>query len=241
MLKVEIDEPKEFICETYYYLINGKKYYRVTQVKAVLNQVGLNNWRVIKGKAESSKIMKARQNFGTKIHKLFELTLQGHKVNRDNYKDEEVIQDLDLMDELIKDCNLDASSIEQHLWSEKYQVAGTVDYIGGYASSDKYLKKKIKGKFINTSNVIGDWKTSNAIYEDYWLQLSAYIFIFEEMTGEKLAGAFIAQFRDGKLHIEEKTYDELKPYFEIFKHCIKCFEYQRKEGNIWGDNSDTSL
>lgn len=229
-MEFKIDEPKEFICESYYYLINGKKYWRVTQVKSVLNQSGLNMWRARVGYSESQKVMKARQNLGTKVHKLFEIILNGHSVNKDNYKDNEVKEDIGLMEELIKNCELKPISLEQHLWSEKLNVAGTSDYIGEYKSFNEYLNKKNEPKFNDKSFVVGDWKTSSGIYRDYWLQLAAYVFMIEELTGIKPDGAFIALFRNGKLEIEEKTYKELEIYFEAFKHCIECFLYQKNEG-----------
>ena len=229
-MEIDIDEPIEFLCETYYYLIDGKKYWRVTQVKSVLNQAGLNAWRARVGNKEATRIMKTRQTLGTKVHKLFELILLGHKIKKSNYKDEEVKSDIDLMIELKDDCELEPIKLEQHLWSKENNIAGTADYLGYYKSNKKYLSKKDEPRFTDKCVVIGDWKTSAGIYRDYWLQLSAYVFMVEELTGVKLAGAFIAQFRDGKLSIEERTYDELKPFFEAFKSCIKCFEYQKKEG-----------
>jgi len=229
-MEIDIEEPIEYLCETYYYLINGKKFWRVTQVKSVLNQAGLNAWRAKVGNKEANKIMKARQTLGTKVHKLFELILLGHKVNKDNYKDDEVKSDIDLMNEIKDECCIETIKLEQHLWSERYRIAGTADYIGYYKSNKKYLSKKAEPKFNEKSLVIGDWKTSAGIYRDYWLQLSAYVFMLEELTGKKAKGAFIAQFRDGNVIIEERTYDELQPFFEAFKSCIKCFEYQKKVG-----------
>lgn len=227
---MEIEEPKEYICESYYYLINGKKYWRVTQVKSVLNQAGLNAWRARVGNSEANKIMHARQNLGTKVHKLFELILDNNKVNPNNYKSEEVKQDIENMNILIDDCKFEPLMLEQRLWNDELSIAGTADYIGKYKSNKKYLKKKEEPRFNKVSLVVGDWKTSSGIFKDYWLQLSAYVYMFWKLTGVKPEGAFIAQFRNDKVNIEERTFDELMLYFEAFKHCIECFEYQRKQG-----------
>ena len=227
MVDWEIEVPKEFIAESYYYLINGKKYWRVTRVKSVINQEGLTRWRISVGSKESNRILKLRQNIGTKVHKLFELTLLGNIINPDNY-DEEVKEDLALFADMIKDCGLEMEGLEQRLWNNGYNIAGTCDYIGKYTSNKKYLKKKAVPKF-NNDLVVGDWKTASGIYPDYWLQLSAYVYMFESLTNVKPRGAFIALFRNNKLLIEEKTYDELMKYFEVFKHCIKIFEYTKGE------------
>lgn len=231
----KIEEPVEFFAESYYYLINGEKYYRITQVKSVLAQQGLINWFKYKDGKEIDKYLKIRQNFGTKNHKLFELKLNGNKINPDNYE-EEVKENLLHFDDICEKCNIIPESTEQHLWSKKYNIAGTTDIICKYKSCEEFLptegrgknKKHVEGKFKKSSRLIGDWKTSPSIYEDYWLQLAAYLFMFEELTGEKINGAFIAQFRDNKVHIEEKTKEELLPYWEVFKHLIEAFKHKHK-------------
>ena len=220
--------PSEYICESYYYLIDGKKYWRVTRVKGVINQPGLNMWRANVGQRESSKIMHIRQEYGNRFHKLAELILKDKKIGIKNYSKEMQI-DLEKFDEFKLHCVIEIEATEQKLYSNDLMIAGTADAILKYKSNKMYLSKKAEPKFIESSHVIGDWKTSTGIYPDFWLQLAAYVFIFEELTNIRLDGAFIAQFRDGKIRVEEKTYDELKCYFEIMKHCIKVFEYT-KEG-----------
>jgi CRISPR/Cas system-associated exonuclease Cas4 (RecB family) len=232
----KIVEPVEFFAENYYYLINGKKYWRVTQVKNVINKPGLNNWRARKDYKECQKYLHERANLGKKAHKLFQLKLQGNKINQDKY-DNEIREDLILFDSIINNCKLSAEATEQHLWSDEFDIAGTADYIGQYKSCIDFLPKKGRGKnrkpvapkFVKLSHVIGDWKTSPDIYDDFWLQLAAYAYMFEKHTGEKIDGGFIAQFRDGKVKIEEKTRSELNKYFEVMKHCIKVFEFTKGE------------
>lgn len=227
MIKFTIKEPAELFAEKDYYLIEGKKYWRVTRVKSIINQPGLNAWRMKVGEKEAKKIMYARQNIGKKMHKLFELILQGHKINPDNYENKEIRTDLDLFQQLIDNCLLNAECVEQHLWSNKYGIAGTADYIGSYKSKDKYLKRNVEPKFSKKSFVVGDWKSSSGIYDDYWLQLAAYTKMFEEMTDIRPDGAFIAQFRDGKIKIEEKTYEELMKYFIVMLHCIELYKFKK--------------
>lgn len=229
----EIKEPIEFFAEASYYLINGIKYYRVTQIKGVLSQPGLTNWFKYNDGKEIDKIIRERQTLGTKIHKLFELKLQGNKINADNYE-EEVKEDLKLFDEICEKCDIIPEALEQHLWNEKYEIAGTADLICKYKSCEEFLptegrgknKKHVNGKFNKSSRVIGDWKSSPSIYNDYWLQIAAYLFMFEKLTDDKLDGAFIAQFRNGKVNIEEKTREELLAYWEVFKHLIEAFRFK---------------
>lgn len=226
--KWEIKEPIEFLCESNFYLINGKKYWRVTRVKGVINQPGLNAWRASIGSKEANKIMKIRQNHGTKVHKLVEIILDGNTVNLDNYGDE-VRKDVKCFESVIKNCELDVEAVEQHLWNDEWLIAGTADYIGKYKSYKDYLPKNIEPKFTDKSHVIGDWKTSSGIFEDYWLQLASYVATFELLTGIKLDGAFIAQVRDGKIRVEEKSYDELMRYWWLMQCLIPVFSYTQGE------------
>jgi len=226
---IKIEEPAEFFAENDYYLIKGKKYWRVTRVKSVINQPTLNLWRARIGVKEATKIMKERQALGSKMHKLFELKLLGEDINPDNYKNEEIKIDLGLFDTFLVDCEIEAESVEQHLWSNEYGIAGTADYLGSYKSNIKYLKRNAEAKFTEKSFVVGDWKSSSGIYKDYWIQLAAYVKMVEDMTGIKPDGAFIAQFRNGKVKVEEQTYEELMKYFGVMKHCIEIFKYTKGE------------
>lgn len=236
MKKISIDEPLEYICESSYYLIDGKKYWRVTQVKGMVNKPGLNAWRARSNYSETQKYLHIRANFGSKMHKLFEIKLQDKEVNPDNYKEQELKDDLALFDEVMVDCKLKAAALEQHLWSEEFNIAGTADYIGEYTSCSKYLPKKGRGsnrkpvesKFSDGAFVIGDWKSSPGIYGDFWIQLAAYAKMLYELTGIKVDGAFVARFRpDGKgedVEIQERTWDELMEYWKLMEACIVLFE-----------------
>ena len=59
--------------------------------------------------------------------------------------------------------------------SERYQFGGTVDAIG----------RDMKGRV-----VLLDWKTSNAVYSDYLIQLAAYALLLEECAPEFTPSAF---------------------------------------------------
>jgi hypothetical protein len=224
--KWKISLPKDITCENDFYLIKNKKYFRVTRVKSIINQPTLNNWRMKLGEKEATKILIKRQEFGTMAHNIFERIAKGIYININDYANDELKDDIKLMYDFIGDCDIDTDATEQKLYSDKHCIAGTCDFIGKYTSNNKYLKRNINSKFNESSLVIGDWKTSSLIYKDYWIQLAAYVIMFEELTGIRVDGAFIALFHKNRLIIEEKTYDELLEYFEIMKHCIALFKYQ---------------
>jgi hypothetical protein len=213
-MAIKISEPVEFFCESNYYLIDGIKYPRVTRIKSVINNPGLSYWQSTVGKKKANEIMKKRGDFGTRIHKLIQITLNGEKVDLKNY-DEETETTMKLFKDFLVEHDLQPELVEQHLWfklSEKYRYAGTADFIG-------YVDGKL---------MLLDWKTSKAIYPDMWLQLSAYIVAFEALTGERLDGCGILQIRDGKKKYVTKTYEEMMEEFEVFKAALVIYNRYRK-------------
>lgn len=211
-----INVPIEFLVDSDSYIIEGTKYYRVTRVKSAINQPGLNYWRASVGSTRANQIMRTRATFGTQLHKLIETILMGHKVNVSNY-DDETQTSLELFIKAKEKYNIQAEALEQKLWNDELGVAGTTDFIG---TAD--LPKLGKN-----AHIVFDWKTSKSIYPDFFIQLAAYVFTFEIMTGVKLDGAAILQIRDGKMKIEERSYDELKRFYDVFQCALCIFKYQK--------------
>jgi hypothetical protein len=226
--KWDIQLPLNYKVTDDHYIIDGIKYHRVTRIKSVMNNDGLNKWRSKIGDIEADKIMVERQQIGTDTHKMIELTLDKSYVDLDLYGDE-VKQNMFLINELRDKCCLEPESLEQKLWSTQHRIAGTADYIGSYKTYPRYLKRKRIPKFSHNAMVIIDWKTSTQIYDDYWIQLSAYVYMFEELTGIRVDGAVIVQFRNNKVKVEEKTYDELKQYFSLMLNCLELYRYKKGE------------
>lgn len=213
MLKKEwkIEVPAEFLYDNDYYLIEGKKYLRVTRVKSIINQPGLNNWRASVGSKAANKIMRERGTFGSNFHKLAELIVTDKAVSSKNYN-EEMQECLKMFSKFVKECNLIVEAIEQHLWYG--DIGGTTDFIGYADLPEMGLN----------AHVIGDWKTSAKVYDNYWIQLATYVVMFEKMTGIKLDGAFILHLRNGKATVHEKTYEELLWYYGLFENCVPLYK-----------------
>ena len=76
---------------------------------------------------------------------------------------------------------------------------------------------------------LGDWKTSKRIYDEYWLQIAAYVMAFKELTGVNLDGGFICCIRDGKVTYEEKTFTELEVEFDAFLHALALHKWKNNQ------------
>ena len=231
----QILESKDYESTSKEYCIDGKKYIRVTQSLSIIGKPGLISWFASIGRKAADKIIENRQNLGTKVHKLIELKLTGKPLHLDKlvsktpaqkvYNDE-VKLDIKLFSAFQKEAKLILHAVEQHLWNNTYRYAGTCDYIGKYTTPIRFLVRGHKPKFPISSLVIGDWKTSRSMYPEYWLQLAAYAWAFYKLTGIKVAGAFMVQFRFGRVKVKEKTWDELMIEFKAYKHALALYKWK---------------
>ena len=226
----KIDIPKEYVTEKTYYLIDGKKFYRVTSTLSIIAKHSLMQWMARVGVDAAKKKMESRQQIGTHVHNLIELTLKDDYSFNLNEYDPEVKLDIELFNPFRRDCDLKPEGLEQKVRSAKYGYAGTADFIGGYTSNEKYLFRGHKPKFPKGARIVGDWKTSSNLYWQNYLQLAAYLFAFKEMTGIKLDGGVLVHIRNGRIKVKEKTYDELAEEFEVYKAVLIVYERNYKKG-----------
>jgi len=144
----------------------GNKYPSVTTVTGLLKKQSIIEWRKRVGEAEANRISSTAARRGTRIHSLAEKYLLNETVNPD-------IFDIEMWNKFKPILhNIDnIYAVEQSLYSDHLEVAGTVDCIAEY----------------NGRMSVIDFKTSKRIKQrdnihDYFMQCSAYAVAFEEMT-----------------------------------------------------------
>ena len=206
------------------YTINGKSYCRVTKTLSIIAKNGLFGWYMAVGKKKAEAIIKDRQILGTQVHTLFEKILREEAIDISKMK-KEIQEDIKLFKIFKYNTSLEPEGLEQRLWNDEYGYAGTADFIGKYTTWKPYCVRGHDRGF-KDSLVIGDWKTSRSIYDDYWLQLAAYCYAFWKLTGIKPEGAFIAQFRNGQIKVKERTWDELMELFEVYKATLILYKWK---------------
>jgi len=205
----EITTPVEFLCSDNHYLIHGVKYARVTRINSIIDKPELRYWLQKTGAAKSKEILKTRSNFGSMLHKMIEVTLKGEKLS-DNY-DQYLMDSIKVFEKWRGLHEIIPQALEQHLWSNTHKFAGTCDFIG-----------LVDGKLM-----ILDWKSSRSIYDEYFLQMSAYVAAFYEQTGIKVEGIGILQIRDGEYNFITKTYDEImQDYFPVFLAAKTIYDWK---------------
>ena len=159
------------------YKVNGK---RVKSVTTLINAhlgwskgalIGWTRKHCLKGD-DSMAIMKEAGRVGTLAHIMIEEFIKGGVVNLDNNSPEEISQAKIAYYGYYKwqeDNDVKFLETEMKLVSEKYGFGGTFDAVA----------------IVNGKLVICDWKTSNAVHDEFLVQLAAYRQLIQENTDHK--------------------------------------------------------
>ncbi len=104
---------------------------------------------------------------------------------------------------------------EIQMISEEYRYGGTPDAIG---------------RNVNGELVLLDWKTSNAIYSDYLLQLAGYKQLWEEHNPDKpiTGGFYILRFSKEFPDFSAHYYGELDTAWRMFRALIACYGFDKE-------------
>jgi hypothetical protein len=146
---------------------SGKNYPSVTQVTGHLTKQAINAWRKRVGEAEATRVSTAASGRGTRIHSLCESFLLGEAVEADMF-------DTDMWNSMkpVVDKIDNIHALESKLYSDKLELAGTVDCIGEYDGVISVIDFKTSKRPKDINNI-----------QHYFLQATAYSVMFEELTG----------------------------------------------------------
>jgi len=100
------------------------------------------------------------------------------------------------------------------VFSRQWKYAGAVDAIG-------------RGR--NGELIVVDWKTSNAIRNEYALQLSAYAKALEEMQGEPVSEGWIVRFGKKGVEFETCKIKNLDECFDGFKSALTLWNLMQQK------------
>ena len=163
-----------------------------------LDRAGLE--RIFKtAKEKTNKIKEDAGLVGTVVHGLIEDFLKGKDIPKQS--DPAVVNCWNLFLDWWNKQEYEVVELEKKIYSKKYNYAGTLDLV---------VKDK-KGNL-----VLMDIKTSNFISFDYFLQLNAYKFAYEEETRSKVSKSFIVKLSKKDAEIEIKEIPLNKKLFNAF-------------------------
>ena len=212
-----IEYPQEYMLRNNYYLINGVEYERVTGILGIKAKPGLRYWQGSVGNAKAKSILFQSGQFGSTAHQIIEWMLTDVKVDILNYKVEMQECINAWKNEWYDKHKVVVEGIEVPLFDSDLRCAGTCDFIG----------------VVDGKRYIGDWKTSGAIYDTYWMQLAAYAKMFTKLTGVKLDGVFIVRIKNGTL--QEEVYADMEDIEEVLypgflhAHGLHMWDKQMRE------------
>jgi len=204
-------------CHTVYKVESGTRVPGVTTIVGVLNKPMLVNWanRLGLEGIEVSKYVDDLAGVGTLAHEMVHCHLTGKDLDTDEYSKKDIDRAENALIsffEWAKDKEIEIILAEQPLISEKMKVGGTCDL---------YAK-------INGENYLIDLKTSNAIYDEHFIQLTAYKMLLEE-NGYPVDKAMIVRIgRDETEGFETRVITDFGKYESIFRHCLAIYELRKK-------------
>ena len=211
---------------------------RLPSVTTILSRFkesgGLMHWAFKQGQSGAAHLYEERDkaaNCGTMAHEMVEHFVNGedHMQVLEQYRKEATESPAEQKEMIQKALNAFQMFREWHennkieivskwqeiqMVSDKYEFGGTPDAIG---------------RNVNGELVLLDWKTSNSVYQDYLLQLSAYKQLWEEnnpddpITGGFYLCRFSKDFPDYSTHY----FEELDDAWEMFKCLLKAYGYDK--------------
>lgn len=212
-----------------FYWMKGKPYVSVTTVLKVLDKPALLFWSnreiyraamVNPGISEEEAMLaphktsdKAKTR-GTTVHSLVE----NYKHGKDYLEnvDEFFKPYAQAFHDFVEDHKLQVIENERSVISKKYGYAGTLDMLARIGDSDKVY--------------IFDIKTGKDIYDEAFLQMSAYKQALEEV-GVKVDGIGVILLKTGKDGKPTGTYkfETGEDCFPIFKACLDIWKWKSQD------------
>lgn len=183
---------------------------------------GLMQWAFQQGKAGASHLYEESQkaaDIGTLAHAMVEASIKGDDPEtvlaaaEDGAADKARNAFREYL-EWATQTDVRITAQEMHLVSEEYRYGGTPDAIG----------------VIGNSLCLLDWKTSNAVYCDYAIQLAAYRQLWNENNPDNpLTGAsYLLRFSKNYPDFEARKFGDLTEAWEIFKLYRQAYDLDKE-------------
>jgi hypothetical protein len=184
----------------------GKMYPSVTSVLSAEENPHLKAWRARVGEKEADRISKQATTKGSKVHEACEDYLQG-KTTEWGLRESEAKEAFSVFIPVLESID-EVHAIETRMWSDKLEVAGTVDLIA-----------RIDGEL-----TVADWKTSSRYKRkedipDYFKQMASYSVMFYERTGIAIPNMIVLMTvpEIGLLTFKEKVKDWVPEFVKARK------------------------
>lgn len=151
---------------------------------------------------------------GTIVHRCVEATLHGQELPEVPAElEDRVFSAFEAWKDWMDTTRLRVEATELRLVSEEFRYGGTIDSV----------LRDVKGRL-----AIGDWKSSNALYADYLLQVAAYGQLWDETQPEKITGGFhLVRFSKEHGDMEHRYFPNLDDALEMFLLLREAYEMDK--------------
>ncbi len=210
-------ESKKTRIHTVYKLKSGDRVPSVTTILGILNKPALLDWAWQMGTQglDYKAVRDSAGDIGTLAHYLILCDLKGEKPDTSEYSSQDIAKAETCLIKYWdwqKGHKIEPIMLETPLISEQYQFGGTIDFFG-----------KVDGQ-----PTLLDFKTSKAIYPEFFYQLAAY----EQLLAEAQQLIEVTRvLRIGKSEdegFEERTIGKLDNQWQIFLSCLKIYNLQKE-------------
>lgn len=200
----------------------------VTQVLGVLRKIALENWFKLNTAEFCNRESSKGKKVGTQIHDAIQQYILTGTSSIDSEYADEVMNALNSFILFKKENpSIELKLSEVALTSEKYGFNGTID--------------------APNPPLLIDWKTGNAkdddapkIYDEHKYQVSAYVFLWNELNEAKIDSAKIVCFAKDKVaySVYDMEYPEIQGCFvSVFLPCLSIYNYQKTGGKQNGSQN----
>lgn len=202
----------------------NNSYPSVTQVLGVLRKIGLENWFKYNTAQFCDEKSRKGKEIGTLIHQAIHDYIITQEAKIETSYADEVTNALKSFIKFVKDYpDYKFINSEIELTSEIYKFNGTTDCL---IEQDGCLW-------------IADWKSAEAkkkekpeIYDEYLYQVSAYVYLYNEVKNTTIENAFILSLAKNKVTYNYRIMDkkEIDNCFNgVFLPALKIYNYQNKK------------
>ena len=201
-----------------YFLKDGTRVPGVTTILGRFKDAGsLIHWAWEQGRSglDYRETRDAAGSAGTLAHAMVEADIHGCRfVMPDVPGDvqEKAQQAYAMYCEWAAQTKLEPMVTELQLVSEQHRYGGTLDVI-----------------LVGGRRLLGDWKTSNAIYPEHLIQLAAYGALWKEnRPQEPIEGYQIMRFSKHHPDFEERRFRDLDDAWQMFLALRRAYELDKK-------------
>lgn len=196
---------------------DGVRLVSVTTYIHILGSGGIVHWAWQQGVAglDYRKVRDMYGDIGTVSHYLAFCKLNKEKPDLSGYEESILLateRPMAKFDEWLSGKKLEPVLLEEPMVSEKYRFGGTPDYYG----------------LVDGVKTLLDFKTSNAVHQDYLYQVAAYGKLLEE-HGHQVDDYRIIRFgRDEGDELEDYPCGDLTKHWDVFLSCQRIYNLQKE-------------